>query len=38
MKRHDLDAVSLAFGVVFLVFVGWWLLVRSVEFNVPTFG
>lgn len=28
MNRHDTDAISLASGLVFLAFVGWWLLVR----------
>ena len=38
MKRHDTDVVSLTFGLVFLGFVGWWLLVRWVAAEPPGFG
>jgi hypothetical protein len=38
MNRHDLDAVSLVFGLVFFVFVGWWLLMRWVAIEAPGFG
>lgn len=38
MKRHDVDAVSLAFGTAFLAVVAWWLLVRAIDINLPPFG
>lgn len=38
MKRHEADAVSIGFGVVYLVFVGWWLLLQLIEFSLPSFG
>lgn len=38
MSRHDIDAVSVAFGVTFLAFVGWWLLTRWIDFTAPSFG
>jgi hypothetical protein len=38
MKRHDLDTVSLAFGAFFLAVVAWWLLVRTIDINLPPFG
>jgi hypothetical protein len=38
MKRHDTDAISLTFGLVFLAFVGWGLLVRWVSAEPPGFG
>jgi hypothetical protein len=38
MNRHDLDAVSLVFGLVFFVFVGWWLLMRWVAIEAPGAG
>jgi len=38
MKRHDVDAVSLAFGTFFLAVVAWWLLVRTIDLTLPPFG
>ena len=38
MNKHDTDAVSLTFGLVFLALVGWWLLVRWVTVEPPGFG
>jgi TRAP-type C4-dicarboxylate transport system permease small subunit len=35
MNRHDTDAVSLAFGLVFAAFVGWWLLLRWTTITAP---
>jgi FtsH-binding integral membrane protein len=32
------DAVSLAFGSVFLVVVAFWLLVRSIHIDLPAAG
>ena len=38
MNRHDLDAVSLATGVVFLGFAAWWVLGRIVDLHAPSAG
>lgn len=38
MKRHRLDLASLIFGAIFLAIVAWWLLARSVDLALPTFG
>jgi hypothetical protein len=38
MTRHATDAISLAFGIAFLAFVGWWLLLRAVTVDPPGFG
>jgi hypothetical protein len=38
MKRHDIDAVSVAFGTAFLAVVAWWLVVRSVNLTLPPIG
>lgn len=38
MNKHDTDAVSLTFGLVFLTLVGWWLLVRWVTVEPPGLG
>lgn len=38
MNKHDTDPVSLAFGLVFLALVGWWLLVRWLAAEPPGFG
>jgi hypothetical protein len=38
MKRHDVDAVSLAFGTAFLAVVGWWLMVRTIDLTLPPVG
>ena len=38
MKRHDTDVISLAFGSAFLAVVAWWLLVRSIDIDLPSAG
>ncbi len=38
MNRHTTDAVSLAFGWVFLAVAAWWLVVQSVHVDLPSFG
>jgi uncharacterized membrane protein HdeD (DUF308 family) len=38
MKKHRTDSVSLVFGVIFLVVVGWWLLGRTISIGLPTLG
>jgi hypothetical protein len=38
MNRHALDALSLAFGSVFLAVVAGWLLTRWVEVDLPSAG
>ncbi|OLB79195.1 MAG: hypothetical protein AUI14_10985 [Actinobacteria bacterium 13_2_20CM_2_71_6] len=38
MNRHRTDAVSLAFGAVFLLVAGWWLVGRTVDIGLPTLG
>ena len=38
MNRHELDAVSLATGVVFLGFAAWWVLGRVVDLHAPSAG
>jgi hypothetical protein len=38
MNRHEVDAISLAFGTLFLAVVGWWLLVRSIDIDPPSIG
>ena len=38
MKRHNTDAVSLIFGVIFLLLAGWWVLGRAVNVALPTLG
>ena len=38
MKRHRTDAVSLAFGAVFLLTAGWWLIGRTIDVGLPTLG
>jgi len=38
MNRHDTDAVSLAFGLVFAALVGWWLLLRWITITPPAPG
>jgi hypothetical protein len=35
MKRHRTDTVSLIFGLIFLIIVGWWLLGRTVNVGLP---
>lgn len=38
MNKHSIDAVSLAFGLVFVVAVGWWALVHLVDVTLPGIG
>jgi hypothetical protein len=38
MNRHRTDAVSLAFGAVFLLIAGWWVVGRTIDIGLPTFG
>ena len=38
MKKHDLDAVSFAFGAVFLSFVVIWLGARLIDVEFPSAG
>jgi len=38
MNRHRTDAVSLAFGAVFLLIAGWWVVGRTIDIRLPTFG
>jgi hypothetical protein len=38
MNRHRTDAVSLAFGAIFLLVAGWWLISRAVQITLPTVG
>jgi hypothetical protein len=36
--KHRLDTVSLVFGVLFLVVVGWWLFGNAVTVPLPGLG
>ena len=38
MNKHRTDRWSLWFGVLFLVFVLWWLLAAQIKIHVPTPG
>jgi hypothetical protein len=38
MKKHDLDAVSFAFGAVFLSLVAVWLVARLIDVELPSAG
>jgi hypothetical protein len=38
MNRHDTDAVSLAFGIIFVGVAAWWLLARVVDLWAPSAG
>ena len=38
MKPHRTDGLSLAFGLVFLIAVGWWLFGRAVHLALPELG
>jgi hypothetical protein len=38
MKPHRTDRLSLWFGLLFLIFVLWWLLIGQVGIDVPTAG
>jgi hypothetical protein len=38
MTKHPTDRWSLWFGILFLVFVAWWLLGSQVRVHLPTAG
>jgi len=38
MKAHPTDGLSLTFGVIFMVIVGWWALAKSVDLSLPNLG
>jgi hypothetical protein len=38
MKTHRTDGLSLAFGLIFLVSVGWWFFGRTVDLALPQLG
>ena len=38
MNRHDTDALSLGFGLVFLIFAAWAQLVALIDVDLPTLG
>jgi hypothetical protein len=38
MNRHRTDAVSLAFGAIFLFAAGWWAIGRTIDIGLPSFG
>jgi hypothetical protein len=38
MSKHETDAVSLAFGSIFLAAVVWWLLSRMIDVDLPPVG
>ena len=38
MKPHRTDAVSLAFGAVFLLIAGWWLIGQRIDLGLPQLG
>ncbi len=40
MKRHDIDLVSLIFGIVFVAAAGWYFLARylSIQISLPNGG
>ena len=38
MNRHRTDVVSLAFGAVFLLVAGWWVIGRTIDIGLPTLG
>jgi hypothetical protein len=38
MKKHDVDAVSFAFGAVFLSLVAVWLGARLIDVELPSAG
>jgi hypothetical protein len=38
MNKHELDVVSLSFGWVFLAITAWWLVVTTVDINLPSAG
>ncbi|WP_285553245.1 hypothetical protein [Actinoplanes regularis] len=38
MKPHRTDAVSLTFGLLFLVIAGWWAVSQVVTLHLPALG
>lgn len=38
MKAHRTDGVSLSFGVIFLLVVGWWVAGQAVDVDLPALG
>jgi hypothetical protein len=38
MKLHRTDGLSLVFGLIFLVAVGWWLFGKAVDVALPEVG
>ena len=38
MNRHRTDAVSLAFGAIFLFVAGWWAIGRTIDIGLPAVG
>jgi hypothetical protein len=38
MNRHRTDVVSLIFGAVFLLVVGWWAIGRTIDVGLPMLG
>jgi hypothetical protein len=38
MKPHRMDAVSLTFGLLFLVIVAWWALSEVITVHLPALG
>ena len=38
MNRHRTDVVSLAFGAVFLLVAGWWVIGRTIDIGLPALG
>jgi hypothetical protein len=38
MKRHRTDALSLAFGAVYLLVAGWWLIGQRIDLGLPQLG
>jgi hypothetical protein len=38
MNRHRTDAISLAFGAVFLLIAGWWAVGRTIDVGLPGLG
>ena len=38
MNKHEIDVVSLSFGWVFLAITAWWLVVTTVDIDLPPAG
>ncbi|NJC70204.1 hypothetical protein HC031_10855 [Planosporangium thailandense] len=38
MKAHRTDLLSLIFGLIFLLAVGWWFFGRTVDLALPRLG